>query len=91
MARIKVVLGERSRAYKAAKLKIRQLYEAARREENKKIRAEHLQREILRMQQQKLQKGIENPQQDTEASSAAEQILSGESENLAVPNTAGQV
>lgn len=76
MARIKVVLGERSRAYNEAKQNVRELYETARREENKQRRAEHFAKKMQELAGKK-----------TEAeSSSTESIMKGETEAAPVAN-----
>jgi large subunit ribosomal protein L47 len=51
MARIKVVLGERKRAFDEAKQSIRITYEKARVEDKKRRRAEHIQRSLQALKQ----------------------------------------
>lgn len=71
MTRIKVVLGERQRAYKQAKSQVRQLYEEARREQKKVRYANHIEYELARYNAWK-------QEQEGDNNSAAAQILSGE-------------
>ena len=67
MARIKVVLGERARAYTEAKQNVRVLYEKARQEENKKERLAHFEKKMQELSQKK-------------ADTQAEAIMKGETE-----------
>lgn len=70
MARIKVVLGERARAYSEAKQSVRVLYEKSRQEENKQRREAHFARKMQELSAKKV----------SESSSQAESIMKGESE-----------
>lgn len=71
MARIKVVLGERSGAYQEAKRNVSELYVAARKEENQANRLAHLQRELDRLAKK-------TQEAHDKHTSAAAEILSGE-------------